>query len=115
MARTRTVPLVHIAARVLFRSLSSRPPSSYVLIRVLMQDQNDVFFRPIIGLGDQARDGLSQSSLSPDGQRRTFNDNRGHNHSLLLRVLVLLVLLDKSPRFSVVPAPDCELLRGMEG
>jgi hypothetical protein len=30
-----------------------------------MQNQNDVFFRPIIGLGDQARDGLSQSPLAP--------------------------------------------------
>jgi hypothetical protein len=62
------------------------PPSGYVLIRILMQNQNDLLFRPIIGLGDQARKGFSQSTLSPDGQWRTFNDNRGHGLSLLLHL-----------------------------
>jgi hypothetical protein len=29
-------------------------------------------------LSDQLGEGRSQTAFSPDGQRRTFNDDRGH-------------------------------------
>jgi len=58
--------------------------SGDVLIWVFMKDEDDVFFGPIICLGDEASDGCSEEALAAQGQPWAFDDDGGHRSQLAL-------------------------------